>query len=375
MNSSTPNVQDPDLCVTGLGSLGLPLPQGALRLIEQYCPQCPHWPQLPVRSPQERALSQFTAGWGVLKPGGGSGELWTWPEEVSPQALDEAPTLPSPEAAMGLHLFAQALVEGRFPQARYLKGQMTGPFTLGQSILYRGRPLLASAPHRNALLRWTARAVRAQAHLLVAARPGLPVLLYLDDPLLARALSGDGPIPASLAVALLADLLVEVRSPELKIGLNIQALHENWDILLKLPLDVIALDAAACLHEFLQSGAILREYLHDGGWISLGLVEPDLELEWVDLGEEHEPAEEPAPVVWARQTIFHLLLNLMQEWSGDLEEVGLFLRQTLVTPSSGLGQFGPEACELQLQLCDLLAFMLRDGFQRFISGDTGGFEI
>jgi len=173
MNSPTPNVQDPDLCVTGLGSLGLPLPQGALRLIEQYCPECPHWPQLPVRSPQERALSQFTAGWGVLKPGGGSGELWTWPEEVPAEALDE----------------------------------------------------------------------------------------------------------------------------------------------------------------------------------------------------------EPAPVVWAWQTIFHLLLNLMRQWSGDLEEVGMLLRQTLVTPSSGLGQLGPEACELQLQLCDLLAFMLRDGFQKFTSGEAGGFEI
>lgn len=343
----------PNLCVTGLGSLGAEEPEQALALIERACPECPCWPQLPRRSPREVMIPQFISSWDFIEPDPEHPDFWRWPDGIAPEALDEAPPLPLPAAAAGLYAFAEALEAGRFTEARILKGQLTGPITLGRTVLAGDRPLLESEPHRRALFRWAARAARAQAELLSRARPGKPVLLYFDDPLAGSVLAAASPTPAGRAATdLMRGLFDELNAAGIRAGLHLSRHGGRWEPILDLPLGVVSFNANHDRAALLKSGEALARYLDRGGWLGWGLI---------DTESSHAPDELSEDQI--RALIFQFLMDLIMKLEDDLEGIRKLIPQSLITPSTGLGLIDMNKAEAFLRLGGKIAGMIRGGIE------------
>ena len=113
---------------TGIGSLPHRDPAAALAFVAETTPELPYWPQLPNRHPFEGMVAQTL---GPLR--GLEGDQLA--VAVADPALE--PTLDEGRAAAWEPFLRD--FPTRFPRARAVKGQLTGPLTLAHGVLERAR--------------------------------------------------------------------------------------------------------------------------------------------------------------------------------------------------------------------------------------------
>lgn len=170
-----------ELAVTGIGSLPFTLAEEAIQFVAEFAPEIPHWPQLPRRHPAEGMIQQFLAG---------------ARQEIEPRARQAGYFVKSrtgflaaaaaetgaldAERAEGFFAFDKAMIAGRFPRARVLKGQVTGAWTLATTLHVGDGLATCDADILAALVHLVQRNVRWQVEVL--RRFELPVLLQIDEP-------------------------------------------------------------------------------------------------------------------------------------------------------------------------------------------------
>jgi len=332
---------------TGIGSLPATDVREAVETVLAYCPDLPHWPQLPKLSKAEGMNEQALAGLpGLVITGEGRLRLvqdeafFLGVERVmaAHAAGDASVAAMTPPAAAGFAPFVAAVRERGIRQA---KGQVAGPITVGMAVLGEdGNPILYNEVLRDVLVKFLSLRVRWQAEQLRAA--GAEPVVFVDEPFL----SCFGTPFFGWGVEQVREVLEAVAA-----GTEITGSHccanTDWTIFLGSRLSVVSFDAFTFAENFLMYRDAVAAFIARGGNLAWGIVptDPDLQagLTAASLRERLLP-----------------LVAKVEALGFKREQV---LRQSLITPACGLGPRDAETAKRALTLVrDVSAELRREFF-------------
>jgi hypothetical protein len=228
----------------------------------------------------------------------------------------------SPKYAAGFSEFVRRLPEhaasGRLTM---LKGQVTGPFTLGTNLLDQNRR--CSYYHDD--LRDVVRKIVALRAIWQMNRLGsfrLPVMIFLDEP----SLVGFGSqtfltVSRGDVMGDIDEVTAAIHSQGGWAGVHCEE-NTDWSLLMETDLDILDFDAYDHMQAITLYPAELQAFLERGGWLGWGIV-PTLDRE--------AAATETVPSLLAR---FEEGVQRLVDKGFDRE---LVLRRALITPSCGAG--------------------------------------
>jgi len=337
---------EPACLATIIGSLPYTDPRKAIELVLKYVPKLPAWPQLP-KLPCESMIRQFTDGIpGFVEREGRAyfdtsipafeEELLAFYEKYiaaseggGQQALEEFRI--SQRCASGLY---ELLAISHFKDAVAVKGQITGPFTLGTTLVDQNRrPAYYDSRLREAMVKSIAMKIKWQIHQL--RRYELPVIIFVDEP--------------GMRYFGTADFIGISREDVLRdLGEVIEAIHSegsiagmhccgntDWSVILATEVDILSFDAYEYFDRLVLYADELKDFLARGGVISWGIT-PTLQ-------EDKLPTETTD--------------SLASKFEGhvkELEKRGLagdrILRQSIITPSCGMRGLSEEMAVFALKL-------------------------
>lgn len=322
--------------LTGVGSLPYREAQPALETIWNYVPQIPHWPQLPMAGADEGFSIQYVQALvdlGLVKSDGGlffdlADPLWLdrvtefyslyLSAEAGDQTSLERFSFP-PESARGFYAFVRDLEQAGTRQALYLKGQLSGPLTVGFQLKSPDKkPCYYDPQLRDILVKNLALHGIWQVKKLKEF--GLPVIMTVDDPgLYAFGLSTHVTLQREEIVADLNAIYSGLKAEGARVGTHVCA-GMDWTLLFESQVEIVNFDA----YEYFDSIKVypeqLNSFLQRGGVLAWGIV--------------------PTSAKIATESPETLILRL-EVYLKELEVRGvsrtLVLEQSIFTPSCGTG--------------------------------------
>lgn len=336
-NASLP-VIEPRCLATTIGSLPHTDVGHGTALMFENTPEIPSWVQFPRRTFYESMMIQFTEGMPGLVQDGDHLYFDTAALDFTEQLTDfyaryltvtedgDLAVLDtfglSPKYAAGFTEFINQLPEHAASHTMFmLKGQVTGPFTMGTNLLDQDRRC-SYYDHQlhDVIVKTVALRVMWQMSRLRAF--GLPVMVFLDEP----SLLGFG--SQTFLTVSREDVIGDINEVAAVIhaqgGLAGVHCEENtdWSLLMETDLDILDFDAYDHMQAITLYPTELHAFLDRGGWLGWGMV-PTLDRE--------AAATETIPSLLAR----------FEEGVGRLTskgfDQGLLLRRALITPSCGAG--------------------------------------
>lgn len=335
---------------TGIGSMPHGDPVQALELIKETLPCGPHWPQLSGRGRREGFLRQFLnlpAELGLIELEKGESPFFydqanDWPEKVAKfyelylQYQDNDSNILNDvlfrsafprENAAGFYQFLDEKWESLSCKPKYLKGQLSGPLSVGLQInAADGIPAFYREELRDLINKTLALIARLQVQSLK--RFFLPVVIFIDEPLLLS--YGQSPyisLSREHIVQSLEAVVMSIREAGAYVGVH-SCSGGDWSILFQLPLHIVNFDAYGFLDSMLAYGEELEGFLRRGGCLGWGLV----------------PTSEPI----AQEDAFSLR-EKFHEGIRRLSRQGvspdLLASQYLLTPSCGTWTLSVAQCE------------------------------
>lgn len=273
---------------TGIGSLPHRDPGEALELVFDTFKEIPHWPQLPRRGSVEGLARQYLANLLrrnliSIRPNGTPYfclEDPGWEKrcleyyELLLSGDDDARNREfafTGENAAGFHTFVERCSWGLPPEALCLKGQVTGPVTVGFMVTDpAGKPAFYIPSLREIIVKTLAAAARWQVEQLKTF--GLPAVLFVDEP----ALYNYG---TSTAVGLgrpeieasMEEIFSDIRSAGGVVGMHSCA-GNDWSLVAGLPLDIMSFDAYEYFSSLLVYSDHLNPFFERGGLLAWGIV-------------------------------------------------------------------------------------------------------
>jgi hypothetical protein len=342
---------------TGIGSLPYLDAGLAVSLVKKYFPAIPHWPQLPKANRREYFTYQnlnLLLDLGLLQIERSDHAFFTcddaaWPDrlaafyEIYLQASagsEEAFARLAfpPGAADGWYRFHRELEDWGTGEARFLKGQVSGLLSVGFQINDpRGRPAYYDPQLRDVLLKQLSLQAAWQAREL--ARFGLPVLIFMDDPVIYSCGTSDRIcVSQPEVIAGLNEFASFVRSAGGFVGVHSCA-DLDWSLLLEAELDIISFDAYQYAVSFALFPDLIRSFLERGGVVAWGLI---------PTGGEPMAGETLASLQGRAQ-------RLWQELQRKNVDLRLVRSQSLVTPACGTGTLTEQEAERAYELTSSLA--------------------
>lgn len=343
---------------TLIGSLPLADHQEAIDLILAHTPEIPFWAQLPVHR-QEGMVVQFSAGLpGVCEDRGRlmvnsagddfADQLLGFYEEYM-AVLDgrlELETsrfvLHADHARGFFELLERLATLPAAPMA--VKGQITGPFTLGTGIVDQsGRALFYDAQLRDAAVKLLAMKARWQVRQLL--RFAHPVLLFVDEPGLAGFGSSEFTSISRDDISRCFEEIFEAVHQEGGLaGVHVCA-NTDWSLVLDSSADIISFDAYAYFDRFILYPELIKKFVASGKILAWGVV----------------PTLNPAEI--ARETI----ASLWDRWQvqvKQIEALGIdrqqLINQSLLTPSCGMGSLGLDSAKKVITLTQVFSRKVRN---------------
>lgn len=346
----------PDGLATGIGSLPHKDPAAAVSLVREYLPYIPHWPQLPQLTEREFFLYQFMhylVEAGLLRLTKSTKAFFTsddphWPENLARfyevylgAAEGDEHCLANlafpPVAATGFEKFVRVLEEEGTGKARFLKGQVVGLLSAGFQITDpQGRPAYYDRHLRDVLLKQLSLQAAWQVRSLN--RFGLPVLIFLDDPVIDSCGRYDRIVVSKEQVmSELGEFAAFVRSHGGIAGVHSCA-DLDWSILLEADIDVISFDAYQFAGSFALFPGLLQDFLARGGVVAWGIIPTARDaLAREDIGSLIERTK-----------------GMLRTLIGKGVDPWLLKSQSLLTPSCGAGTLTePEAVRIYRLTADL----------------------
>ncbi|WP_418790588.1 hypothetical protein [Phosphitispora sp. TUW77] len=279
----------PEGLATGIGSVPHTDPDEAVKFIMSYFPEAPNWPQIPARGKQEGFINQFTrplielgivveknekqyfdtqqAQWGEKLAR--FYELYLAAMDGDSQALE---FFKFPEsAASGYYAFTRYLEENGTGSARYLKGQISGPLTLGLAMTDQDRRAIYYNPQARDVLIKTL-ALQGLNQVKVLARFGLPVLLFVDDPgLYALGQSMYITLKREEIIAELNSIYEAVQTVGALAGTH-SCSGMDWSLLFESKVDIISFDAFEYFSTIASYMDEMKGFMARGGSLAWGIV-------------------------------------------------------------------------------------------------------
>lgn len=342
---------------TLIGSLPLTDHGKASDLIMEYTPEIPFWAQLPVHK-QEGMMVQFTAGLPGFYLDNGSGFVNTDSESYDNDLLeffeeymavieenlelDSSRFALKEDDARGFFVFLDRLQTLAVPPIA-IKGQITGPFTLGTGIVDQNkRPIFYDSQLRDTVVKHLAMKARWQVRRLSLLQR--PVMIFFDEPGLAGFGSSEF---TSISNEDIRQCLEEVcEAVHLEggfAGVHICA-NTDWSLVLDTSVDIVSFDAYAYFDRFILYPDQIKKFLEAGKMLAWGIV-PTLNVE--QLERETTPS----------------LLKQLDEQFRQIESLGIdinkLIGQSLITPSCGTGSLSIDLAQKVLILTREISRVIR----------------
>jgi methionine synthase II (cobalamin-independent) len=329
----------------GIGSLPHKDPFEASKVILNYFPESPYWPQLSARDLKEGMLTQFTEGMpGVAMDGekvyfhspfNPASEWEKFFEASSEGNLNDF--MIGKEYASGFYALLE-LLKGKRPLL--VKGQITGPITFGLGVLDDKKiPILYDPNLKEMFLKIIASKARWQERMLSEVAPEAETLIFFDEPLL----SGYGSISMNLGKEEIIDCLNRsISSLQGLSGIHICG-GTDWSIIMETGIKVIHFDAYQFFSNMLAYASELKRFLFNGGRLAWGIV----------------PAEEE----FLQQGTTSDLIKSLEEKIGLLIKEGIseeiLIKNSLVSQSCGLSTLPEDLAEKALKLTKEVSSAMR----------------
>ncbi len=359
---------EPRCLATTLGSLPNTDVSRGTRLMFASTPEIPSWVQFPKRDFHENMMVQFTEG----LPGLVEADDRVTFDSSAPDFVDQltdfythylAVTEEGDTSALESFSLSRGYAPGFYEfTARLsdmsaapvmLKGQVTGPFTLGTNLLDQDRRCsYYDEQLRDVVVKSVAMKALWQLSRLNAF--GLPVMIFLDEP----ALLGYGSqifltISREDVIQDINEVVAAIHGKGALAGVHCEA-NTDWSLLMDTDLDILNFDAYDHMDSIALYPTELSLFLARGGILSWGLV-PTLDRSAAEA--------ETIPSLVDR---FNDGLDQLVGKGLDRE---LLIRRVLITPSCGAGGVLDEPLAARvLSLLRQLSLTLRQ--QYGFAGDT-----
>ncbi|TYO95926.1 hypothetical protein [Desulfallas thermosapovorans] len=329
----------------GIGSMPFKEAGPALQIIWENMPAIPHWPQLPRRGGDEGFVHQFLdplVRIGLLEKRGDKTVFPVdnprWPERLtqfyttylSAEAGDDKAlemfAFPR-SAASGFYAFMEEIRAKGTRSARFLKGHLAGPLTIGFQLKdERGRLAYYEDQLRDVLVKTLAMHARWQAAEL--AKTGLKPIIFVDEP--GVRVYGSSSYITVTREMVVSDLNAVFAGIHAAGGLA--GVHScdavDWSLLYESNLEIVNLDVYQYGDSLFPYVKEMKKYLERGGVLAWGIV-PTLDKAF----------DESASTLLAR------LEKLWAELGERGIERATLLRQSLITPACGTGLLEPDLSE------------------------------
>ncbi len=314
---------------TSVGSLPHTDRAEAIAFVLDRTPELPAAPTLPALEPLEMMIPQ--AAWGIV---GVQVAADGTVSVADPTSLDPAHPLGDPDLLGSPYRTWRAFLEAVALREGPIKLQLTGPLTLGLTLIQAGVPSVQAFAVASA-------AVSGRAgHLLDLAdrlAPGVPRLLVFDEPGLVGGLRAEVPLTADHVIDLLSGALATVE------GRAVTGVHccgaTDWRLVMQAGPQLLSLPVGA---DVTGSAGALGTFLERGGWVAWGAVATD-----GPLGEQPSRSWRQLSAQWC---------ELVQSGCDPV----LLRRQALVTPVCGLALHGEVQTEHVFALTRRLAERVHD---------------
>ncbi|MDQ7794198.1 MAG: methionine synthase [bacterium] len=326
----------PALLPTAIGSLPHRDPVAAMAVVRRHLPECPYWPQLPRRDRREQMDLQFSEGLPGLADGDRGSDLAAAGEAIYRRYLEADPVLAiGPERAAGLYALAGS---GPLGRAVAVKGQITGPLTLGLSLEDgSGRPLLYREDAMDLVVKVLAMRARWQERFLARLNPR--TIIFVDEPSLATYGSGFFAYDRAAVIAWLTEVLEALTGLR---GIHCCA-NTDWPAVLATPAHIVSFDAWGFARQLALYAAEVGAFLDRGGMLAWGIVPASAEVATLGASGIADRLEQSLDLFSARGLDRRLLLE-----------------RALVTPSCGLGSLEEATAARALELTGQVAGIMRE---------------
>jgi hypothetical protein len=314
-------------------------------------PEMPAWPQMPARNWVESMYVQYSEGLpGAVVDRGGQriyfrcdeafyGQLEEFYQAVVDEDVDRFAI--SADCALGLHLFLDRVPRLGSGRPKWVKGQMTGPFSFAMTVtdeakraVAYNRELYEVAVQGLAMkARWLARRLRQVAE---------SVLVTLDEPYLCSFGSAFVNVPREDVVAAIDGAVAAIHREGALAGLHCCG-NTDWSLVLATGVDVINFDAYEFARGLSLYPAELNSFLQKGGTLSWGIV----------------PASRANGDLDPR-ALLNVLDQRMELFVAKGMDRGVLYRQALLTPTCGLGTETVERAERALDALVELSSLFRE---------------
>ncbi len=329
---------------TAIGSMPHADPKAACAMVRKHL-RLPHWPQLPKRSPLENMYVQYSEG---LPGASVSGDKVSvsretpFDEQLEKLYYADAESKSddyavSAEYAAGLHAF----VSSSSGQATLVKGQITGPISLGLCALdENGRGILYDDMLAETLAKFLRLKAMWQERYLrtIAAN----TVIFFDEPYLTSLGSAFVSIPNEQVTSLLETVFNGIQ--------GFKGVHccgsTDWSLLLASSADVLNFDAYNYADSLSTYVPETVAFLKRGSAIAWGIV----------------PNEEETLAKESVASLSDRLGEAMAPFTREGVSYKQLIVQSLITPSCGLASLPFEAAELALSLAADLSASLRSKY-------------
>jgi methionine synthase II (cobalamin-independent) len=326
---------------TGIGSLPQTDAQKAIQLILKFLPDIPFWPQLPQRTFLEGMAGQFSQGLPnlVIEPQNKVMYIDTSSDTLDKEITtfyekylsDDLPYFAiSREYAAGFYGMSEML-ESFKPLPVFIKGQITGPITFSALITdVDGKAIMHHPVLSDVLVKFLI--MKALWQIKTFANLGLKCLIFLDEPYLMGYGSAFIPLEREKVINQLTEIISEIHKEDVLAGIHCCG-NTDWSMILDTPLDILSVDAFGFIDKLLLYSAQLQEFINRGGVIAWGIV-PSIVMDKIPSAEEIITRLKDAIDVMVKKGI-------------DRERL---IRQSILTPSCGLGGLSESQANQRLQL-------------------------
>lgn len=274
---------------TGIGSFPHQDENAVFDLILGNFPEIPFLPQLPKRSFLEGIPLQFSEGFPSLRWSEKGQRIWVdtaegfdreverFYEAVEGRQLDRFEITEG--FSKGLRLLPRVASLEKRGGAHYIKGQITGPITLGLFLVdHEKRPIFYEPTLRDILLKHLsckARWMEKHFHDLL---PRTETMVIFDEPSLSTFGSAFSGLNREDVTSSLNECFSAVQG---LVGVHCCG-NTDWGLILETRLDILSFDAYGYLETLALYPKPLRAFLERGGILAWGIVPTGQEIEKED---------------------------------------------------------------------------------------------
>lgn len=320
-----------------IGSLPLFDHYEAARIILEYTPDIPLWPQLP-KNEREGMVRQFLTGFPGLQEEGKrfwidtgksafTDEMTSFYEdylqaETDTDFLKESRFRLDRDSASGFAALLEILDSGNTGTIT-LKGQITGPITTGIGTRdQKGNSIFYDDNLRDMLVKHLSLKGRWQVFELLKYTTFTPPIIFIDEPGMvsfgSNAFTG---ISREMVIAAVSEVIEAIQQAGGLAGVHICA-NGDWAPALDSGVDIISFDAYSYFENFILFREQLIRFIKRGGILAWGIT---------PTGDPQIVARENSNSLYTR---WRQQLRTLASF-GFAEE--LLMEQTLIAPACGTG--------------------------------------